>query len=126
MRTACNAGTSDRPLGDTQDGATPIFIAASKGNVECVDTLARFGADVNQPTVVRALCTLGSCPRASFVESPSALPAQKGTTPHAIALRFHHTACVEALVRHVAEAIAVRGAPSPWSQVPSDASLTCL
>ena len=31
-----------------QDGATPTFTAAQEGHVECIEVLARHGADVDQ------------------------------------------------------------------------------
>jgi len=38
--------------GCVQDGATPIHIAAFQGHKECVEVLARSGADVNKATTV--------------------------------------------------------------------------
>jgi len=35
----------------TQDGTTPIFIAAENGHKECIEVLARVGCDVNKATV---------------------------------------------------------------------------
>ena len=37
-----------------QNGATPTYIAAQEGHMECIDALVRHGADVNQAKQVSA------------------------------------------------------------------------
>ena len=39
--------------GGEQDGETPTYVAARDGHVECIDALARHGADVNKAKRVR-------------------------------------------------------------------------
>ena len=39
---------------DEQNGATPTYIAALNGHVECIDALVRHGADVNKAKQVSA------------------------------------------------------------------------
>ena len=43
-----------------QHGATPTFIAARKGHVECVDALARHGADGNKADIVSVETVAGA------------------------------------------------------------------
>jgi len=47
-----------------QDGATPTYIAAQHGHTDCIEVLARRGADVNKATKVRVcarMCVLCEC-----------------------------------------------------------------
>jgi len=44
-----------------QDGATPTYIAAQHGHTDCIEVLARRGADVNKATTVRVCVRACAC-----------------------------------------------------------------
>ena len=82
-----------------QDGTTPTHVAARGGHEECIETLARHGADVNAAGRVRAL-SVHVC---WMAVSCALCERQDGATPMCVAAQEGHMECIEALARHGAD-----------------------
>ena len=81
--------------GGKQDGRTPTFAAVYTDHEECIEALARHGADVNIADKVLAALT-GTWDHLA----DTCCRVQEGTTPLSFALRFRLTESIEVLRRH--------------------------
>ena len=96
-------------LCERQDGATPMCFAAQEGHMECIEALARHGADVNKGMQVRyTYCCAGGEARVGLGVMVRAPSMQDGTTAAYFAAWKGHVECIEALVRHGADVNAAR------------------
>ena len=80
---------------------TPTFVAARQGHAECIDALARHGADVNRARTVR----VGPCAWVVYSSLTGRLSGgeQDGETPTYVAASNGHVECIEMLARHGAD-----------------------
>ncbi|WP_448218487.1 ankyrin repeat domain-containing protein [Endozoicomonas sp. 2B-B] len=93
----------------TSDGATPLFIAALKGNTDCVETLINGGANVNAartsdgatPLFIAALKGNTNCVE-TLINAGADLNAARtsdGATPLSIAIEMDNVDCALALIK---------------------------
>jgi len=80
------------------DGATPLYIASSKGLVECVLALLSRGAAINKAKVGIAFPTVSHCVDAHRCVPCAVASQANGATPLVVASGNGHLECIRALL----------------------------